>query len=224
MKKTPASLLPSEISDQDIQAVVKKASMQLRTIMEKLWPDEDGYGFRKRIDKLLNSSIIRNETIVSCWTGTKEQANPLTLNFFYAKLYERAAIKELEQKNTSQAEALLPYLAYYLGFVAGYVQIIENAANSLKGPSHGGQATKKIRTAVEDRLVELLKSPPSGAWESHQQAATQLVKPLEDFIKSNHFDRVISDTADFILKVISKPGTPKTTYQSHKKRPQKTRA
>lgn len=199
--------------------------MQLRTLMEKLWPDEDGYGFSKRIDNLLNSRIISDETIASCWTGTKEQANPLTLNFFYAKLYQRAAIKELEKKNTSQAEALSPYLAYYLGFVAGYVQIIENAANSLKGPSHGGQATKKIRTEVEDRLVELLKSPPNGEWKSDQQAAAQLVKPLEDFIKSNHFDRVISDTAGFILNALSKPGTPKTTYQSHKKtRSQKTRA
>ncbi|HBM09606.1 hypothetical protein RT21_19320 [Pseudomonas sp. 10B238] len=71
-----APLLPSEISNQDIQTVLAKASMQLRTILEELWPDEDGYGFSKRIDKLLNSSIISHETIVSCWTGSKEQANP----------------------------------------------------------------------------------------------------------------------------------------------------
>ncbi|WP_159968056.1 hypothetical protein [Pseudomonas sp. 9Ag] len=192
--------------------------------MKELWPDEDGYGFSKRIDKLLNSSIISNETIVSCWTRTTEQANPLTLNFFYAKLYQRAAIKELEQKNNLQAEALSPHLAYYLGFVSGYAQIIENAANSLKGPSHGGQATKKIRTEVEDHLVELLKSPPSGAWKSAQQAAAHLEKPLDDFIKSSRFDRVVSDTADFILKSLSKRGIPKTTYQSHQKRPPKTRA
>ncbi|HBM09605.1 hypothetical protein RT21_19315 [Pseudomonas sp. 10B238] len=126
-------------------------------------------------------------------------------------------MKELEQKNIPQAEALSPHLAYYLGFVSGYAQIIENAANSLKGPSHGGQATKAIRTEVEGHLVELLKSPPSGAWRSVQQAAAHLEKPLDDFIKSRHYYRVISDTADFILKALSKRGIPKTTYQSHKK-------
>ncbi|MGX5796341.1 hypothetical protein ACWHY4_21635 [Pseudomonas sp. E2-15] len=217
--KTPSlPLLPREINRIDVVRVSMKLRKFLRRNFEEFWPDEIHSGFIKRVEKYIGVQGISLDEIASCyWSADKavERADDLMVSFFFASIYYLAAMESLRLEDENKGLTLLAYASYQLGFFDGYQDFTRQAEIVIKGPSSGGQKTKRIREIVSGHLVSLLlNDAPSGGWKSHANTAEKLYEKLDDFIISKRFGKVVGSGENFIKSALKAKGGPKEAYLS----------
>lgn len=208
-------LLPQEISTLDVVRISIKVGRVLRVIFKEHWPDDIYSGFRKRVEEIIDAESIGSDKIASCyWNAGKavERADTFIVGFFFASLYYLSAQKALKLEDENKALTLLTYASYQLGFIDGYQDFTRHAEITIKGPSSGGQANKRIRKIVSEYLIGLLNDSPDGGWNTQLDTAEKLCEKLDDFITFNRFGKVIPDAENFIKFALKAKGGPRDAY------------
>ncbi|ANJ58557.1 hypothetical protein PMA3_26730 [Pseudomonas silesiensis] len=208
-------LLPQEISTLDAERISIKVGRVLRGVFKEFWPDELYSGFRKRVEKIIDAQDIGSDEIASCyWNAGEavEHADTFMVGFFFASLYYLSSLKALKLEDENKALTLLTYASYHLGFVDGYQDFTRHAEITIKGPSSGGRANKRIREMVSEYLVGLLSDSPSEGWKTQVDTAEKLCEKLDGFIVSNRFGKVVPNAENFIKFALRAKGVPRDTY------------
>lgn len=218
MKTPPLPLLPQEITRIDAVRISMKLRKVLRMSFEEFWPDEIHSGFIKRVEKYIGAQDISLDEIASCyWSADKavDRADDLMISFFFASIYYLAAMESLRLEDENKGLTLLTYASYQLGFFDGYQDFTRQAEIVIKGPSSGGQKTRRIREIVSEHLVGLLlNDAPSEGWKTQVDTIEKLYEKLDGFIISKRFGKVVGSGENFIRSALSAKGAPKEAYLS----------
>ncbi len=211
-------LLPKEISTLDVGRISIKVGRALQGIFKEFWPDEFYSGFRNRVEKYIGAQDISLDEIASCyWSVDKavDRADDLMISFFFASIYYLAAMESLRLEDENKGLTLLTYASYQLGFFDGYQDFTRQAEIFIKGPSSGGQKTRRIREIVSEHLVGLLlNDAPSEGWKTKVDTIEKLYEKLDGFIISKRFGKVVGSGENFIRSALSAKGGPKEAYLS----------
>lgn len=211
-------LLPKEISTLDVGRISIKVGRALQGIFIEFWPEEFYSGFRKRVEKYIGAQDISLDEIASCyWSVDKavDRADDLMVSFFFASIYYLAAMESLRLEDENKGLTLLTYASYQLGFFDGYQDFTRQAEIFIKGPSSGGQKTRRIREIVSEHLVGLLlNDAPSEGWKTQVDTIEKLYEKLDGFIISKRFGKVVGSGENFIRSALKAKGGPKEAYLS----------
>lgn len=212
-------MLPQDIATrEDLSSVLITVGEVLKGIFRKLWPGENYFWFRVRIDRDIDVRSIGAYEIASYWAVGKaaEEADTLKIGFFFASLYHRSALKMLELSDRERVSTLLAHTYRQLGIIEGYLFFVEQVELGFKGPIKGGQANKHVREEVGEHLVVLLNRSFDGSWKSQEKIAENLKDELEAFIISKGYGKIIPSAENFVRNALKKKGRPREAYLSNK--------
>lgn len=219
VKGSDLPLLPQDISTRkDIGSVLITVGEVLKKVFREIWPGENYFWFRARIDRDINIRNIGRCEIARYWTVGKaaEEADTLKVGFFFASLYHRSALKMLEQSDMERASTLLTHAARQLGVIEGYLYFVDHIGVGFKGPLKGGQANQYVRYEVGEYLVVLLDRFFDGGWKSQEKIADNLKDELEVFIISKGYGKIVPSAENFIKAALKRKGRPREAYLSKK--------
>lgn len=189
----------------------------MREILKENWPNEINNQIDREIIALEKAKKIKWSEISKCWNHNynEEKRSTLKLNFFYAKLYYLCAKSALIEDNREEAWSYLFHSSNLIGLMDGYKYHQEEKTFRKTRASKGGQELQSKKAKIQEKIRELLESPPKGGWKSESSAADEIFsrQDLKHFISSIKAESTIKDLKEFIIdEIVYNPKT-QETYQ-----------
>lgn len=208
---------PSVIKDKKIEHLLVSTGMALREILKENWPSESNNLIDREIIALADTKKINWNTISKCWIGDykEEKRSTLKLNFFYAKLYYLCAKSALNKDKREEAWSYLFHSSNIIGLINGSKHQKEEETFRKTRASKGGKELKLKKKKIQEKIRELLESPPKGGWKSESSTADAIFscQELKDFISSIEAESTIKDLKEFIISEIIHNPKNQETYQ-----------
>lgn len=201
----------------------KRINNELSEIVPKLWPEETHRTLKELIIQadqgkkltLANAKKLwKSNPITEEIKSTPSNGNTLFESYIMATLYN-SKIKINQDVNLGYNFSCLAL--YYLGKLAWQLDIIESHERYQKLSASGGKAKRQGIELINQKIIQLLNTPPQNGWTTKTSTADLLEKDVDKFILETHLGKHIYNTRDFIERALHSNIEIKDTFNKNKK-------
>ncbi|BGD47175.1 MULTISPECIES: hypothetical protein [Pseudomonas] len=201
----------------------KRINNELSEIVPKLWPEETHRtlkeliiqaGQEKKLTLANAKKLWKSDPITETIKSTPNNGNTLFESYIMATLYN-SKIKINQDVNLGYNFSCLAL--YHLGKLAWQLDIIENHERYQKLSASGGKAKSQGTELINQKIIQLLNTPPQDGWTTKTSTADLLEKDVDKFILETNLGKHIYNTRDFIERALHSNTGIKDAFNKNKK-------